>query len=105
MNTFTLKELPAGRKLVGTKWLYKLKHKKDGSVERFKARLVAQGFTQIPRVDFEVTFALAARFVTIRHILSMGNGFGWPIKQADVGITFLYAELGLQNLCKAAGRA
>ena len=61
MNTFTLKELPHGRKLVGTKWVYKVKHKKDGSVERCKARLVAQGFTQIPGVDFEVTFAPASK--------------------------------------------
>ena len=93
MNTFTLRKLPPGRKLVGTKWVYKVKHKKDGSVERFKARLVAQGFTQIPGVDFEVAFAPAARFVTIRHILSLGNGFGWPIEQADVDTAFLYAEL------------
>ena len=62
-------------------------------MERFKARLVAQGFTQIPGVDFEVTIAPAARFVTIRHILSLGNGFGWPIEAADVDTAFLYAEL------------
>ena len=58
-------------------------------MERLKARMVAQGFTQIPGVDFKVAFAPAARFVIIRHILSRGNGFGWPIEQSDVDIAFL----------------
>ena len=44
-HTWTLAPLPAGKKLIGCKWVYKIKYKVDGSVERYKARLVAKGFT------------------------------------------------------------
>ena len=56
-GTWELVPLPVGRKAVKGRWVYKIKHKMDGSVERYKARFVAQGFTQISGIDFDETFS------------------------------------------------
>lgn len=60
-DTWDVCELPKGKKMVSSKWVYKIKCKSDGSVERYKAILVVKGFTQKYGVDFEDTFALVAR--------------------------------------------
>ena len=60
-DVWELMELPAERKAVGSKWVYKVKTGADGSVERYKARLVAQGFTQKYGTDYDETFCLVAR--------------------------------------------
>lgn len=53
-------DLPAGKKAVGCKWIFTIKHKADGSIERLKARLVAKGFTQSYSIDYQETFAPVA---------------------------------------------
>ena len=60
-ETWSLCDLPAGKKAIGTKWVYKLKRKPDGSVDRYKARLVAKGYAQEKGIDFEETFAPTCR--------------------------------------------
>ena len=55
-HTWTLTPLPAGKKLIGCKWVYKIKYTADGSIERYKASLVAKGFTQKDDVDYFETF-------------------------------------------------
>lgn len=62
-NTWHISELPAGKKLVGCKWIFTIKHKFHGSIERFKARLVARGYTQSYGIDYPKTFAHVARLV------------------------------------------
>ncbi|GKD12214.1 putative RNA-directed DNA polymerase, partial [Tanacetum coccineum] len=54
-NTWILTELPSGRKLIGCKWLFKVKYNSDGSIERFEARLVAKGFNQKEGIDYQET--------------------------------------------------
>jgi len=56
-NTWSLVQLPSGKPVVGCRWIYKVKYKADGTLERYKARLVAQGFTQTKGVDFFKTFS------------------------------------------------
>jgi len=56
-NTWSFVQLPSGKPIVGCKWVYKVKYKADGTLERYKARLVAQGFTQTEGVDFFETFS------------------------------------------------
>ncbi|XP_070031751.1 uncharacterized mitochondrial protein AtMg00820-like [Nicotiana tomentosiformis] len=51
-HTWDLVNLPAGKKAIGCRWVYKIKHKADKSVERYKARLVVKGYTQEARVDY-----------------------------------------------------
>ena len=67
-NTWELCELPTGKKVIGSKWALKVKYQENGEVDRYKCRLVAQGFTQAPGIDYDETFAPVARFGTIRTL-------------------------------------
>ena len=92
-NVFTECDLPAGRKTVKTKWIYKKKLNKHGNVERYKARLVAQGFTQVEGIDYSETYSPVARFTSIRIVLALSALFGYKVHQMDVDTAFLNAEL------------
>ncbi len=67
-HTWDLVDLSSGKTAVGCKWVYKIKTKSDGFVERYKARLVAKGFNQEYGIDYEETFALVARLAFVREI-------------------------------------
>jgi hypothetical protein len=66
--------------IVGCKWVFRLKRKADGSIDRHKARLVAKGFHQQPGVNFEETFSPVVKPTTIRLVLSLATSAGWPIQ-------------------------
>nr|GEW84082.1 reverse transcriptase domain-containing protein [Tanacetum cinerariifolium] len=63
-NTWTLTKLPAGRKPIGNKWVFKLKLKSNGEIERYKARLVAKGFNQREGIDYDETFLPIVKIAT-----------------------------------------
>ena len=92
-NTWTLVSPPVDARIVGCRWVYKTKYKQDGSLDRFKARLVAQVFTQTPRVDFFDTFSPLVKPCTIQLILALAISFGWPICQLDFENAFLNGDL------------
>ena len=92
-NVFTECNLPAGRKTVKTKWIYKKKLNKYGQIERYKARLVAQGFTQVEGIDYSETYSPVARFTSIRIVLALSALFGYKVHQMDVDTAFLNADL------------
>ena len=62
---------PAGRKIVNSKWVFKIKRNSDGTIARYKSRLVAHGFTQEHGIDYTETFAPTVKFSTIRVILAL----------------------------------
>ena len=70
---------PEGKSVVTFRWLYKVKQAADGSVEKYKARFVAQGFSQVEGVDYDETFALVARSTSIRSLISIAAEMGWKI--------------------------
>ena len=78
-----------GKSVVGSRWIYKVKKAADGSIEKYKAIFVAWGFSQIEGIDYEETFALVARYSSIRTMLALSTQMGWHIHQMDVKIAFL----------------
>ena len=75
---------PPNRKIVGSKWIFKRKVDADGTIERYKARLVAQGCTQFVGLDYEETFSPVVRFESIRFLLAMGTQNQLKLHQMDV---------------------
>jgi hypothetical protein len=75
--------------VVSSKWLYKIKHVADGSIEKYKARFVARGFSQKEDIDYEETFAPVARYTSIRTIIALATKMKWKLHQMDVKTTFL----------------
>ena len=86
-------EKPSDRKPVQNKWVYKVKYKPNGEVDKFKARLVAKSFTQKPSIDFTETYLPVIRYDSIRAILAIAAAKGMYLKQFDIGIAFLNGEL------------
>jgi hypothetical protein len=75
--------------VVSSKWLYKIKHVVDGSIEKYKARFVARGFSQKEGIDYEEMFAPVARYTSIRTIIALAAKMKWKLHQMDVKTTFL----------------
>ena len=64
---------PKGKSVVTSKWIFKIKHAADGSVEKYKARFVARGFSQKEGIDYKETFAFVARYTSIRASISLAS--------------------------------
>ncbi|GJU17383.1 zinc finger, CCHC-type containing protein [Tanacetum coccineum] len=92
-NTWILSDLPLGCKLLGCKWIFKRKMKVDGTIDKFKARLVIQGFRQKERIDYFDTYAPVARISTIRLLIALAATYNLVIYQMDVKTTFLNGDL------------
>jgi hypothetical protein len=84
---------PQGKSIVTSKWIYKIKHAANGSVEKFKARFVARGFSQKEGIDYDEIFAPVARYTSIKIIISLALVFNWKLHQMDVKTTFLNSEV------------
>jgi len=91
-KTWDLVSLPRGKKIVGCKWVFTIKHIDDETIERYKTRLVAKGYTQSYGVDYQETFASVAKLNTVRILLSLAANQDWPLLQFDVKNAFLYME-------------
>eukprot|EP00253_Pinus_taeda_P009424 PITA_09424 len=83
----------ADKSIVGSRWIFKFKHAADKSIEKYKARFEAKGYSQAKGVDYEETFAHVARYSSIISILCLAAQMGWKIHQMDVRTTFLNGSI------------
>ena len=74
---------PKGKYVVSSKWIFKIKHVADGSIEKYKARFVARGFSQKEGIDYEETFAPLARYTSVRAVLAIATLKGWKVHQME----------------------
>lgn len=93
LNTWTLTVLPEGRKTIKCRWVYKKKHNSKNQVERYRARLVAKGFSQKQGIDYTETFSPVVRMDTIRFLLAYAAKADLNMVHFDVTTAFLYGQL------------
>ena len=87
-DTWELKTLPEVKNLVSCNWTYKTKFTLDGAIERYKARLVARGFSQEEGIDYTETFSLVAKMTSIHTIIPLAAKCRWNMFQMDVNSVF-----------------
>jgi len=90
---YVVDEVPEHTPIVDCKWVFKKKRNPDGSVARYKARLVARGFTQTKGIDYNATFAPVVKYNTLRLLLALAAYYDWEIQQMDFETAFLNGDL------------
>ena len=92
-RVWDLVDLPPSHKTIGNKWVLKIKHKANGTIDRYKAQLVAKGYTQQKGIDYEETFSPVVRLTSIRLILAIVARMDLKLHQMDVKTVFLNRKL------------
>lgn len=92
-HIWDLVPLPAGRRVVGCKWIFKLQKHADGTVARYKGRLVVKGYLQEAGVDFQETFSPVVKPTIVRVVLALAVSLNWSLRQVDINNAFLNEDL------------
>lgn len=92
-KTWLFTSLPPHKKAIGYNWIYKTKFHVDGTIERHKARLLAQEFTQVEGIDFFDISSLVAKLTTVRLLLSLSSSLNLHLHLFNVLNVFLYGDL------------
>jgi Reverse transcriptase (RNA-dependent DNA polymerase) len=92
-QTWDLVPLPPGRKAIKSKWIFKVKYKSDGNVEKFKSRLVILGCMQKSGLDYNEVFAPVCRLESLRMFLAISAALDLHIHQLDISTAFLHADI------------
>ncbi len=86
-------ERPRNRKVIDCKWVFRIKRGPDGGIQKYKARLITEGFTQVEGIDYTETFAPVTKFASIRTLLAIAVKEDLEIHQMDIKPVFLNGDL------------
>ena len=92
-HTWIKVDLPPGKRVISSKWVYKIKLKADGTLERYEARLFIRGNTQKEGIDYTEIFFPVIKMTTVRTIIALAAARKWPLYQLDVNNVFLHGDL------------
>ncbi|GKB44853.1 putative ribonuclease H-like domain-containing protein [Tanacetum coccineum] len=101
-DVWVLCDLPDGKRVIGTKWVFRNKRDERGTIIKNKARLVAQGYRQEEGVDYDEVFAPVARIEAIRLFLAFASFMGFTVYQMDVKSAFLYGNITRRSVCQTS---
>jgi len=92
-ETWSFMDLPPGKRPIGCKWIFKVKHKPDDTIDSYKTRLVAKGYTQTKGIEYFETLSLVVKITIVQFIFSLASAKGWILHQLDVNNVFLHGYL------------
>jgi transposase InsO family protein len=92
-HTWDIVALPADRKPIKCKWVFKIKQNSDGTTQRYKARLVAKGCSQKAGIDYTETFSPVVRYDTLRILIALTTLYDWEIDHVDAVVAFLQGNI------------
>ncbi|GKD06704.1 retrovirus-related pol polyprotein from transposon TNT 1-94 [Tanacetum coccineum] len=92
-KTWEFTELPTGHKPITSKWVFKIKYKANGTLDKYKARLVERGYNQKEWHDYKHTFSSVVKLEIIRVIIALATAKDWQLHQLDVNNAFLHGYL------------
>ena len=93
LGTWEITELPPGQMAISCQWVYAIKTKLDGEFEKAKARIVAQGFTQRPGMDYYNITPPVVKFDSLCILLAIANTLDWEIEMMDIKAGYLHSML------------
>jgi hypothetical protein len=93
MGIFEIVPRPADHKVVGSKWVFRIKHGPDSAIQKYKAHVVMQGFSQVEGINYDKTFAPIAKFASFQAILALAAKHDLEIHQMDVKSAYLNGEV------------
>jgi hypothetical protein len=92
-GTWKLVPRPAGKKVIGSKWVFKVKCNADGSIEGYKGRVIAKGYNQRPGFDFIEIFTPTVRMPTVRVVLAISALHDYHLRSIDISHAYLNGEM------------
>jgi hypothetical protein len=92
-GTWKLARLPEGKRAIGSRWVFKIKRNSDGSIDKYKGRIVAKGYAQREGIDYTETFAPTARFGALRTVIALAALEDWELESEDISTAFLNGDI------------
>jgi hypothetical protein len=92
-GTWVLAQLPPGKRAIGSQWIFKIKRTPEGLIDKYKGRIVAQGYSQIPGVHYNEVFASMARMAAMRAVMAIAAAEDLELESLDVSTAFLNGKI------------